>query len=114
MTRGVRVRMGKLEGQESFSFDGMGDAGAETFSARGRQLRLVATPGKPLTKAQKKFDRLLRKVETLRDERGRATARWDAFVKIYQEQIHPEERRMLARRKQVVLLLAAQWRKPKG
>jgi hypothetical protein len=107
--------MGKLEGQESFSFDGIdGGAGAETRSAPGRQLRLVASPGRPLTKAQKKFDRLLRKVETLRAERGRATARWDAFVKIYQEQIHPEERRMLARRKQVVLLLAAQWRKPKG
>ena len=107
--------MGKLKGQERFSFDGIGGvAGAENACAPSRQLRLVATPGRPLTKAQKKFDRLLRKVETLRAERGRTTARWDAFVKIYQERIHPEERRMLARRKQVVLLLAAQWRKPKG
>lgn len=111
----MRVRMVKLAGQESFSFDGIGGvAGAENACAPSRQLRLVATPGRPLTKAQKKFDRLLRKVETLRAERGRTTARWDAFVKIYQERIHPEERRMLARRKQVVLLLAAQWRKPKG
>jgi len=107
--------MGKRAGRESFSFDETGDgAGTDKASVSARQLRLVASPGRPLTKAQKKFDRLLRKVESLRAERAKATARWNAFVKIYQERIHPEERRMSERRKQVVLLLAAHWRKPKG
>lgn len=99
--------------QERFSFAG-GSADEAPAPAGARSLRLVASPGRPLTKSQKKFDRLLRKIESLRAERERATARWDAFVKIYTERIHPEERRMLARRKQVVLLLAAHWRKPKG
>lgn len=77
-------------------------------------LRLVAEPGRPLTKAQKKFDRLLRKVEALRAQQIRETARWDRFVKLYQELIHPEEQRMAKRRKDVVLLLVEHWREPRG
>jgi hypothetical protein len=107
---GKREEQGRLFGDLSAAAAG----GATARPVPSRALRVVATPDRPLTKAQKKFDRLLRKVETLRTERTRATARWDAFVKTYREQIHPEERRMAARRKQVALLLAAWWRKPKG
>jgi hypothetical protein len=67
-----------------------------------------------LTKVKRRFDALLRKVETLRAERARMAARWEKFLKVYQERIHPEERRMVERRRQVVNLLAASWRKPKG
>jgi hypothetical protein len=101
--------MGKLESH--------GDLGAETGPADARggaELRFVGAPGKPLTRAQKRFDRLLRKVESLRAERVRATLQWERFVQTYREVIHPEERRMSERRKDVVLLLAAHWRKPKG
>ena len=110
---GKREEQGDLFGSLGDADAGVG-AGGKAAPAPSRALRLVAAPGRPLTKAQKKFDRLLRKVESLRAERARATARWDAFVKAYLERIHPEERRMLARRKQVVLSLAALWRKPKG
>lgn len=93
-----------------------GGAGGEDASRPGLRLRLVgaSAPGRPLSKAQKKFDRLLRKVETLRAERARLTTRWEKFLKVYQERIHPQERRMLERRKQVVRVLAGHWRKPKG
>jgi hypothetical protein len=77
-------------------------------------LRLVGEAGRPLSKAQKKFDRLLRKVETLRAEKIRVTARCDRFLKLYRDRIHPEEQRMHTRRREVVLLLAAAWRAPKG
>ncbi len=78
------------------------------------RLRLVAGAGRPLTKAQKKFDRLLRKVENLRSERERLTKRWELFLAIYVERIEPEERRLLRRREELVRLLAEVWRKPKG
>ena len=77
-------------------------------------LRLVGEAGKPLGKAQKKFDRLLRKVEALRREKQREILRCERFLALYQEQIHPEEQRLHKRRRELVLLLAAAWRAPKG
>lgn len=77
-------------------------------------MRLFEDDGRPLTKSQRRLAQLLRRVETLRAERGRKEARWEKFLKIYPERILPEEQRMIARRKQVVMLLAETWRKPKG
>lgn len=77
-------------------------------------LRLSRDRERPLTKAQKRFDTLVRRVETLRAERVRMTVRWDKFLHVYRERIHPEERRMVERRRQVARLLAASWRAPKG
>lgn len=77
-------------------------------------LRLSRDGERPLTKAQRRFDALLKKVETLRAERARMATRWEKFLKVYRERVHPEERRMADRRRQVVRLLAAYWRKPKG
>ena len=77
-------------------------------------LRLVGDQERPLTKAQKRFDALLRKVETLRAEKVRLGMRWEKFLQLYRERIHPEEQRMVERRRQVVRLLEAYWRAPKG
>lgn len=106
--------MEKAERRERDSSAGAAGAAGLQARAGGAQLRLVAEPGRALTKAQKRFDRLLRKVETLRAEKGRVVLRWDAFVKVYRTRIHPEEERMNERRKQLVRLLAEHWRKPKG
>lgn len=77
-------------------------------------LRLSREGERPLTKAQKRFDTLVRRVETLRAERTRMTVRWEKFLHTYRERIHPEERRMVERRRQVARVLGASWRAPKG
>lgn len=87
----------------------------ETLTAvRSLSLRLTDDEGPPLTKAQRRFAQLLKRVETLRAERGRREARWEKFLQLYPERILPEERRMVERGRQVVLLLAERWRAPKG
>ncbi len=97
-----------------FPLDGFKAAEAAEPPAASLGLRLVGETGRPLSKAQKKFDRLLRKVETLRREKRSETARCERFVRLYQEQIHPEEQRMHRRRREAILLLAAAWHAPKG
>lgn len=77
-------------------------------------LRMAGDRAGPLSKARKRFDVLLRRVETLRAEKVRMATRWEKFLHAYRERIHPEERRMVERRKQAVGLLEAFWRAPKG
>jgi hypothetical protein len=89
-------------------------AASAVVPAPSLSLRLVANDGPPLSKAQRRLAQLLRRVETLRAERARKEARWEKFLKLYPERILPEERRMLERRKQIVLLLVECWRAPKG
>lgn len=98
----------------SSSGDDVSTPRREPTATAALSLRLSRDGERPLTKAQKRFDTLVRRVETLRAERVRMIARWDKFLHLYRERIHPEERRMVERRRQVARLLGASWRAPKG
>jgi hypothetical protein len=72
-------------------------------------LRLRSTPGKPLTKRQKQFTKLLRRLEALRAEYDRSVACWEEFLDLYVREIRPAELALNGHRIAFIDLLAQAW-----
>ena len=76
-------------------------------SASGRpadtaSLVLVAPPDRPLTPAQRNFNRLVAQVEKLREKLEREMRRLDASLKYHAEHLHPRLQRISALRKDLI------------
>ncbi|HEY2381044.1 MAG TPA: hypothetical protein VGK48_07665 [Terriglobia bacterium] len=69
-------------------------------------LILAPQPQRPLTKAQRTFNRLVAQVEALRSRIVQETGRLDAALTYYAEHIHPRLRRQTELKKDLVRLLA--------
>lgn len=69
-------------------------------------LRLVPSPGRSLTLAQRTFNRLVEQVEKLREKLERETRRLDASLKYHAEHLHPRLQRVSALRKDLIRGLA--------
>src|ERR1700690_1554331 len=69
-------------------------------------LVLISQPGRPLSKAQRAFNRLVTKVEELRARLDREIHRLDRVLAYYGENIHPRLQRQKALRKELVRALA--------
>jgi hypothetical protein len=105
--------------QSLFPMDGLGPepesvAPQAAATEPSRALRVVAGGGAPLGKTQKKFNKLLARIENLRAERLRSVARWDDALSEYARRIHPLTIRLHAGRCALVRALAIFWRTPKG
>ena len=70
-------------------------------------LTLVSRRGRPLTKAQQIFNRLVTRIESLRLKLERETRRLDDALAYYGEHLHPRLRRQAELRKGLVRALAA-------
>jgi len=70
-------------------------------------LMLVPPRGRPLTKAQQTFNRLVERIEALRLKIGSETRRLDDALAYYGEHLHPRLRRQAELRKGLVRALAA-------
>ena len=68
---------------------------------------LVPPPGRSLTPAQRTFNRLVERVEKLREKLERETRRLDASLKYHAEHLHPRLQRISALRKDLIRGLAA-------
>ena len=69
-------------------------------------LVVISQPGRPLSKAQRAFNRLVTKVEELRARVDREIHRLDKGLAYYSEYIHPRLQRQTALRKELVRALA--------
>jgi hypothetical protein len=69
-------------------------------------LVMNSQPGRPLSKAQRAFNRLVTKVEELRARLDREIHRLDKVLAYYGEHIHPRLQRQTALRKELVRALA--------
>src|SRR5215475_2643962 len=69
-------------------------------------LVLLSRPDRPLTKAQRTFNRLVLRVEELRAGLQSETRRLDQALAYYGAHIHPRLVRLTARRKDIVRLFA--------
>jgi hypothetical protein len=69
-------------------------------------LVVISQPGRPLSKAQRAFNRLVTKVEELRARLDREIHRLDKVLAYYGEYIHPRMQRQTALRKELVRALA--------
>ena len=69
-------------------------------------LVMISQPGRPLSKAQRAFNRLVTKVEELRARLDREIRRLDKVLAYYVEHIHPRLQRQKALRKELVRALA--------
>jgi hypothetical protein len=69
-------------------------------------LVVVAQPSRPLSKAQRAFNRLVTKVEEMRARLDRETRRLDEALAYYGKYLHPRLQRQTALRKELVRLLA--------
>src|SRR5438094_6372582 len=67
----------------------------------------VSRPDRPLTAAQREFNKLLIKVEELRERLQKETRRLDTALAYYGEHIHPRLKQLASARKAVVRGLAA-------
>jgi hypothetical protein len=65
-------------------------------------LLLVSRPGRPLTKGQRTFNRLVAKVERLRAQLENTTREYDEALAYYGEHLHSREQREQALRKDLV------------
>src|SRR5436309_3559684 len=74
-------------------------------------LRLVARPNRPLTPAQKAFNRLVAQVEELRKRLEKETRRLDKALAYYGEHVHPRLKRCAEVRKELIRAMAAFLRK---
>ena len=72
---------------------------------RERGLVIGASSKAPLTKAQQAFNRLIKKIEKLRQSIEQETERMNRSLGLYSIEIHPLEVRILEQRKRVVRLL---------
>jgi hypothetical protein len=69
-------------------------------------LVVISQPGRPLSKAQRAFNRLVTKVEELRARLDREIHRLDKVLAYYGEYIHPRMQRQMALRKELIRALA--------
>jgi hypothetical protein len=69
-------------------------------------LVVISQPGRPLSKAQRAFNRLVTKVEELRARLDREIHRLDKALAYYGEYIHPRMQRQMALRKELIRALA--------
>jgi hypothetical protein len=69
-------------------------------------LVVISQPGRPLSKAQRAFNRLVTKVEELRARLDREVRRLDKVLAYYVEYVHPRLQRQNALRKELVRALA--------
>jgi hypothetical protein len=69
-------------------------------------LVVISQPGRPLSKAQRAFNRLVTKVEELRARLDREIHRLDKVLAYYGKYIHPRLQRQTALRKELVRALA--------
>ena len=70
------------------------------------ELVVISQPGRPLSKTQRAFNRLVTKVEELRARLDREIRRLDKALAYYGQHIHPRLRRQTALRKELVRALA--------
>ena len=68
-------------------------------------LVVISQPGRPLSKAQRAFNRLVTKVEELRARLDREIRRLNKVLAYYGEHIHPQLQRQKALRKELVRAL---------
>jgi hypothetical protein len=68
-------------------------------------LVVISQPGRPLSKAQRAFNRLVTKVEELRARLDREIHRLDKVLAYYGEYIHPRMQRQTALRKELIRAL---------
>lgn len=80
----------------------------------GGALRIVGASAAPLSPTQKRFNKLLARVEGLRAAQRLAEAEWDRALANYIERIHPLETQARSLRLEMIHMLAAVWRAPKG
>jgi hypothetical protein len=74
--------------------------------AAAADLLLVARPERPLTPAQRDFNRLVVQVEKLRGKLAKEARRLDRALKYYGEHLHPRLQRLGALRKDLIRTLA--------
>jgi len=79
-----------------------------------RALRIVATGAKELSRNQRRFNKLLARIETLRAQKAAETAKLDAALAEYGRRVAPLELKEHAQRCALVRTLAGFWRAPKG
>ncbi len=82
------------------------DAAEFSRAAEPAGLVLRARPGRPLTKVQRTFNRLVGKIERLRTKLVKDAARYDEAVVFHHEHVRPLAERATALRKDVVRFLA--------
>jgi hypothetical protein len=76
-------------------------------------LTLTAHAVRPLSKAQKTFNRLVAEIEGLRRNLQGSTQAWSRALEQYSTRIYPQEQRLHGLRKQLIRLLVPFWRKGK-
>lgn len=74
----------------------------EAKSSKERGLIIGASTKAPLTKAQQAFNRLIKKIEKLRQSIDKETERLNRDLALYSVQIHPLEVKIVEQRKQMV------------
>lgn len=89
-------------------------AGTPADPAASRALRILGGVAARLSPTQKRFNKLLARVESLRAAQEQAAARWDRALADYVTRIHPLETALHDRRVEMTRALAAVWRAPKG
>jgi hypothetical protein len=83
------------------------ETGQDPGRPDGGSLLLVAQPDRPLTAAQREFNKLVLKVEELRERLQKETRRLDQALAYYGQHIHPRLGRLASARKALVRGLAA-------
>ena len=77
----------------------------EAASSKERGLVIGASSKAPLTKAQQAFNRLIKKIENLRQSIDKETERLNRDLALYSVEIHPLEVKIMEQRKRMVRLL---------
>jgi hypothetical protein len=86
-------------------FDDLDPPRPDSAAASSRQIVLEPQPGRPLSKIQRAFNRLIARVETLRARLDATTRQLDEALVYRAAHIRPCEQRLLDRRKAVVRAL---------
>jgi hypothetical protein len=74
--------------------------------AKSDELTLIASLGRPLTKAQQTFNRLIKRIEALRSKIESETRRLDNLLAYYGEHLYPRLQRQTELRKALARTLA--------
>ena len=80
--------------------------GALRVEAKSDELTLIASRGRPLTKAQQTFNRLIKRIEGLRSKIESETRRLDYLLAYYGKHLHPRLQRQTELRKTLARTLA--------
>src|SRR5262245_2606661 len=79
---------------------------APVHNSQGVSLTLKSRPGRPLTPAQRMFNRLIAQVDQLRSKLEKETRKLDKALAYYGEHLHPRQQRCVALRKEIVRIMA--------